>query len=275
MIMAMRLAQVSDAHLLSLAGRPSLKDIMVSVGRPLDPAMRYRRLLDALRLAADHATHVVLSGDLAETGSVGQYEALASALEAAGLGADRITMLPGNHDRYDTDDAWERALRGPLAPWAPSAAHSGQHVVRQLSGARLVAVDATRPQNVLRSAGQLTAAHLATIAAEAHAAEAAREHLVLALHHPPQVSAFGLWHAMNGLLGAEQLVAMMGSWAPMSLLHGHVHVERMLTVGRHRSYSAAATVCDGARSAAFYELGDGTLRRVHGSRLGEALATAP
>ncbi len=257
----MRLAHVSDAHLLDLAAKPSWKDRVVSVGRPLDAALRYGRLLAALRRAAQSAAHVLISGDLAETGSLGQYESLAMALDASGLDAGRVTMLPGNHDRYDADDAWERALRGPLAPWAQSAAHSAQHVAIELGSARLVAFDASRTQNILRSAGHVCDALLETLAGEARAAAAAGKHLVLALHHPPHLSGVRAWHAMNGLLGAQRLIDMMRSWAATTLLHGHTHTERMVAIGQHRAYSASATVSEGARGVAFYDVGERSLTR--------------
>src|SRR5579862_5041940 len=78
-----RIAHLSDVHMLEARpGRSraswSMRHHFLSFGRPLDVAGRRRKLgnsLSAARRAG--ASHVVISGDLTETGLPGEYEALA------------------------------------------------------------------------------------------------------------------------------------------------------------------------------------------------------
>ena len=128
-----RIAHLSDVHMLETRpGRSragwSMRHHFLSFGRPLDVAGRRRKLASALSAARRAgAGHVVISGDLTETGLPGEYEALAEALHACEFAPDRITLVPGNHDLYASPDAWRRAIDGPLAAFADTSACGQNH----------------------------------------------------------------------------------------------------------------------------------------------------
>ena len=106
-----RIAHLSDTHILD--PRPSrtrsgwsMRVRFLSFGRPLDAVGRQaklRRSLEAARRVG--AQHFVLSGDLTEIGTPGEFETLAEILHDSRIAPDRMTLVPGNHDVYSSADA--------------------------------------------------------------------------------------------------------------------------------------------------------------------------
>lgn len=248
-----RIVHLSDAHVLD--PRPSrtrsgwsMRVRFLSFGRPLDAVGRQRKLKRGLRTAKDlGAHHVVISGDLTEIGAPGEYETLAETLLDSAIPADRITLVPGNHDLYTSADAWRWALAGPLAPFAKTSTGEPDRAL-DIGGATLLPVDATFHQPVTRSAGVIDAAKLEAI--EKHAADPALSHrpLVIVQHHPPFVRKTSAWQWIDGLVGAVRLMALLEKFRHAFVLHGHLHaaVDRALGCGVKRIFGATAVVDDRA-----------------------------
>ena len=114
-----RIAHLSDVHLIapnSSRATYGLRSRALRFGRTSDPSLRARKLAAALQaVVASGADHLVVSGDLTELGDDAEFELFAEVLEAAGIPAENVTLVPGNHDAYTTADGWSRALEGPLA----------------------------------------------------------------------------------------------------------------------------------------------------------------
>src|SRR5262245_5956838 len=124
-----RLAHLSDVHVLEPQNSFDFDVRFVSFGRVLDAHARIEKLQAGFNAAKRAgADHVVLSGDLTETGTLGQFETFARALSVSGFDPTQITLVPGNHDAY-TSGGWRSALAGPLAPWAATAAGEPGKVV--------------------------------------------------------------------------------------------------------------------------------------------------
>ncbi len=163
-----RIAHLSDMHVLD--PRPSrtragwsMRTRFLSIGRPLDAAGRRRKLERSLETAKRvGAQHFVLSGDLTEIGSPGEYETFADVLHASGISPERVTLVPGNHDVYSSADAWRWALEGPLAAFARTSATEPGKII-DIAGASLLPLDATFHQPVTRSAGWLPEEAIASI----------------------------------------------------------------------------------------------------------------
>jgi Icc protein len=132
-----RIAHLSDLHMLDetrsdrvRARSYDLSTHFVSIGRPLDPVERRQKLRNGLRAAKRAgAHHFVISGDLTEMGTKAQYEVLAETLHQSDVEPWRITLVPGNHDAYDSPTAWREAIDGVLRPWAPTSARNPGAVV--------------------------------------------------------------------------------------------------------------------------------------------------
>ena len=237
----------------------------LSFGRPLDAAGRQRKLRRALRTARQvGAHHVVVSGDLTEIGTPGEFETLAESLLECGIAPERITLVPGNHDLYSSADAWRWALAGPLAPFARTSARQPGKAL-DIGGATLLPIDATFHQPVTRSAGIIDDANLEAIERHASDSVLARRPLVIVQHHPPFVRKTGAWHWIDGLIGAVRMMSLLERFRHLFVLHGHLHtpVDRALGCGVRRIFGATATVDDDACARVrVYDIRDGRFQSV-------------
>jgi Icc protein len=230
----MRIAHLSDMHLLEPTERHGFGARFVSLGRRLDAEGRLGKARAAIAHARTlGAEHFLFTGDLTETGTPAQFEALAALLEESKLRDADVTLVPGNHDAYTSEHAWRDALEGPLRKWA-----KGDVVER--GDAIILPVDATFHQPITRSAARLT--DEIERALETRLADPAFAHarIIIAIHHPPHPRP-GPWHWVDGLLGCKRLLAIIERRENVTVMHGHLH--RAQT--RDRAIGAAAIV-DGA-----------------------------
>ena len=241
----MRIAHLSDVHLLERTERHALAARFVSLGRRLDAEGRMEKARAAIAHArAAGAEHFLFTGDLTETGTAAQFEALAELLAQCNLRPEDVTLVPGNHDAYTSATGWRDALGGPLQPWAANAALEPGKVV-DLGGTFILPLDATFHQPVTRSAGRYT--DELRVAVEKCIADAASAQLVIAIHHPPHPR-LGPWQWVDGLLGCGQLLDAIAAHDRVIVAHGHLHKAATGIHGRARVIGAAAVV-DGALPA--------------------------
>lgn len=261
-----RIAHLSDAHILE--GRPAsgqsgyeLGVRFVSLGRPLDAKERARKLSGAFRAAREAgADHYVVSGDLTETGTREQFEAFAEVLHGTGIEPCRMTLVPGNHDAYTARDAWVRALEGPLAPFAKTSALRMGHVV-DFDDVCFLPVDVACHQSVTQSAGELPLETALALERRLEDPGLARKAVVVVQHHPP-FKRPGAWQWVDGLRGWATLMGLLGRFAHVQLLHGHLHrvVNTVAHFGRNRIFGAPAVVDDeDAPRVRMYEVRNGAL----------------
>lgn len=257
-----RIAHLSDLHLLEPAvrarrGTDWVRVNYLSLKRSLDYVSRRARAETALRAAHDEGfDHLVITGDLTEDGALAQYEVLAEVLERSGIPAERITLVPGNHDAYGTAVPWEAALAGPLARWAPT---SRVGAAAWLDDAVILPVSSAVPQTFLRSSGRVERDALSYVD-ELAAGEPGRP-VILAQHHPP----YAVMHQwVHGLLNHGEVTGLLESRANVSVVHGHIHrrKERGLTAdGPLRIFSPWA-VADNVAPLRLYEVAEGLLQPV-------------
>ncbi len=263
-----RIAHLSDAHVLD--PRPSrtragwsMQVRFLSFGRPLDAIGRRQKLLRSLdtarRVGADH---YVLSGDLTEIGTPGEFETLAEILHDSRIDPERFTLVPGNHDVYSSADAWRWALAGPLAPFARMSAGEPGKIV-EVGGANLMPIDATFHQPVTRSAGFIGEEAVRAIELRAGDMSLQGRPLLVVQHHPPFVRKTSALHWLDGLVGATRLMHALESFKHLFVLHGHLHsiVNRALGCGVARILGATA-VCEDrdAPRVRLYDIRDGQLQ---------------
>jgi 3',5'-cyclic AMP phosphodiesterase CpdA len=263
----MRIAHLSDVHMLD--ARPSrarsgysMGHHFLSFGRPLDADLRKRKLARALsasrRVGADH---IVISGDLTEIGAPGEFETLAEVLHESGIPADRMTLVPGNHDLYTSAEAWRWALQGPLAAFRETSADKPGRVI-ECAGVRILPIDVARHQPVTRSAGWIADEELKLIQRHGLDTGLSDRPLVLVQHHPPFVRPTKALHWIDGLVGAKHLMTLLETFRHLFVLHGHLHsaVNRALSCGVARILGATAVVDDRESSRVrLYDVRDGQL----------------
>ncbi len=263
------LAHLSDLHLLEhdhhqRRGVARHRLAFLSTGAPLDAEARRRRAQHELaRAARAGADHFVLTGDLTEDGVDAQFEVLAQVLDDSGIEPERITLVPGNHDAYADDGAWQRALLGPLAPYQ---ATSNPDVCTVLDEAVIKPISTVLPgQSFLRSAGRLRAHDVRAVEQLASDPVSRDRTLVVAQHHPPHHRGLGVVDWIDGLVGSESLHELLLQRGAVHVLHGHVHrrLTRSLCGREHAQVFATESVRDTQHSTRLYRAEEGTLREVH------------
>lgn len=222
-----RIAHLSDLHLLeedyrSRTGLARYRLAFLSTGVPLDVDLRRRRALAALRRAHKlHVDHVLLTGDLTEDGTLGQYESLAGLLDESGLPPERITLVPGNHDAYSDGQAWRRALNGPLAAYRQT---SEDGAVTVIGDAVIKPVSTVMDdQHFTRAAGVVRDDTVKSIRKLAADTVTSRRTLVIAQHHAPLGMANPVWNYFDGTMGVAPMRDLMAELPRLHVVHGHVH----------------------------------------------------
>jgi 3',5'-cyclic AMP phosphodiesterase CpdA len=234
----------------------------LSFGRPLDPVGRRRKLAHALSAARRvGAHHVVISGDLTEIGTPGEFECLAESLHDSGISPDRITLVPGNHDLYTDPNAWRAALDGPLAAFRSTSASVPGHIV-ECGDARILPLDVAYHQPITRSSGRMPDRALDIIQRRATDVALSDRPLIIVQHHPPFVRPTKALHWIDGLIGAARMMTLLEAFRHVWVLHGHLHhiVNRALSCGVNRILGATAVVDDkDAPRVRIYDVRDGRL----------------
>ena len=269
-----RIAHLSDVHTLDpqlrrSSARYRFATKFVSLGRPVDPRGRAKKLLRGLEAAKrSGAEHVVISGDLTETGDASEFEHFANLLDEARMPEGSVTLVPGNHDAYTTPAAWRRALEGPLRPYAAaSAGEAGKVIVR--GSVALLPIDTSFFQSMVRCGGSFTNDAARAVQARIDDPALRDKSIVLVMHHPPfegRKNALVEW--VVGLSGHTYLLDMLRNDPRLQLLHGHLHrvVDRIVDLGkgvagRARIFGAPAVVDDdeGRPRVRLYDVRDGLL----------------
>ncbi len=194
------LLQLSDLHIGAPAGAR-------------DPRQCLREAVDAAAALADRPDAVLVSGDLTDDGSPRSYEFVRGELERLGL---PYFVLPGNHD--------ERAALRSGFGLPGEGADPIQYSV-DLGPLRLVALDTVRPG---ADRGQLDAERLGWLEAELGAAP--EQPVVLAMHHPPLVTAIPPFDEI--CLDAAERAALA------AVLDDHPQVRRIVAGHVHRPIAA-------------------------------------
>src|ERR1700709_1653019 len=180
---AVHIAQISDLHI-----KPPG---VLAYGR-VDTARAFERCVTALNAFRPRPDLVVISGDLADTPSVEEYDYLKRLLARLEL---PVVGIPGNHDSQPLMvSAFAQAYAFPSGAL-------NQHV--EVGGLDLVLLDSSvhgKPH------GELDAPTLQWL--EGTLAASTRRPALLFLHHPPFET--GIWHMdRQNLLNSDELAAIV------------------------------------------------------------------
>ena len=251
------IAQLTDLHLLedSYADRPfgpRARLSYLSFGRRLDPVERRTRAATALEeVRARSPDHLLITGDLTEDGQLEQFEVLAELLSASRIPAERITLVPGNHDAYSGGSAFADALKGPLRPYAGTSSIGSPLPFRDVT---IVPVSTAFHQSPLRSAGAIVQHELESLARIAKDPSLFGQPLVFAQHHSPSRLLLPLLHWIDGLAEHAVLSDLFDRCPHLHVLHGHTHHEtdRPTRKGEAARVFSARAVVDGNRPLRLY-----------------------
>jgi 3',5'-cyclic AMP phosphodiesterase CpdA len=196
--------------------------------------------------------HLLITGDLTEDGHLEQFEVLGELLSESRIPAERITLVPGNHDAYTDGGAFAEALSGPLRPYAATSSIGSPLRLRDVT---IVPVSTAFHQSPLRSAGAIAQYELETLAAIARDPGLVDQPLLFAQHHPPGRLLIPLLHWIDGLAEHAVLSDLFDRCPHLHVVHGHTHHEtnRAARAGEAPRVFSARAVVNGISPLRLYE----------------------
>jgi Icc protein len=265
------LAHLSDLHLIEpdyykRRGFSLRRLRLLSAGSPLDAQKRMQCAAETLRrVRRAGADHVLITGDLTEDGADSQFEVLAEVLHQSGIEAERMTVVPGNHDGYSDVGAFARALRGPLRAFRQTSAEGAITRLRDAIIAPISTVIEgqcfTYSCGVVRPTDVQAIRHLERDPANRDRA------IVVAQHHPLSRHALFFMEWLDGVKNAFSMLELILERARVYVLHGHTHrrMSRHLLGRQYAQIFSTASVrdeYDTGHSLRFYKAEGGTLREM-------------
>ncbi|MFJ3422007.1 metallophosphoesterase [Streptomyces sp. NPDC086082] len=181
--MVAHIFQLSDIHLTATYERVE--------GR--DPDWRLELVLKAYRRAGVRADLVVLTGDLADDGSLAACRRLSAALAPLSI---PVLAVPGNHDRPNTVRKVFSSDSATVGKW------------------RVVGIDSSRPNQVH---GRVDVASLT----RRLDSDLDRRPTILAMHHPPLSPSTNAWFQLEG--AADLMKALAQRPYVKAIIAGHLH----------------------------------------------------
>jgi 3',5'-cyclic AMP phosphodiesterase CpdA len=230
----LRLAHVTDVHLLSLDGA-RLSDflnkrlaggvnLLLNRGRH-HTAEVFDRLVDDIN--EQGIEQVACTGDITNLSLESEFRFARAHFDRFGGGPSNVTCVPGNHDTYITEVAglFERIFAPYVAgdeawrwpdgdPWP---------TVRVRGDLALIGLTTSLPSGLIMCHGALGAgqrARLARVLADERLADKLR---VLVMHHPAAGRHARSWR--RGLRDHAELAKLVAEHGAELVLHGHEHLD--------------------------------------------------
>lgn len=255
----MRIAHLSDLHLLSLEGVPLRRFINkrltgyanLRLKRGHVHRSNYVRAV-AQEIARQRVDHVVITGDLTNLALEPEFELARRVIEEdLGLSPRDVTVVPGNHDLYTRGAESSRRFAAHLADYLVSDlpelgvdVGAGRFPVVKLRGpAAIIGLSSAVARAPFVAAGRLGRRQLSAFARILAHREVARRTPVVALHHPPHNPSSWLKTRLEGLHDAALLWTSVSHLPGGLLLHGHLHrrIQRFLPTAEGKLLAVGAT----------------------------------
>jgi 3',5'-cyclic AMP phosphodiesterase CpdA len=230
---AFTLAHLSDPHLPPLPA-PRLRDL---AGKRAFGYLNWTRnrhkfhwrsVLDQLvaDIQAQAPDHIAITGDLVNLALEAEFAPARAWLEGVGA-ADRVTVIPGNHDTYVrvTRHRFAEAFGNYLRSDVARNGGSPFPLVRRRGPLVLIGVSSAVPTPPLMATGRLGPSQLEALdhILAAFAAEPAFR--VLLIHHPLRSNS-----RVKRLTDSFELLALLRRYGVDLILHGHDHVHSTIWI---------------------------------------------
>ena len=233
----MRLAQISDLHILSLRGVAPARflnrrilggaNLLLRRSREYLPQILEFLIEDLLREQVDH---VAVTGDLSNLALEPEFERVFHLLKLLG-GYERVSVVPGNHDYYTVRAAETRRFEKYFYPFMFRREFSDMDVdlypyTKRLDGGLLLiglnSATRTLPGFAYGTLGDRQLARLERIL---ESPERAGQVTCIILHHAMHKK--DLYSETNArLLNRERLLELVEKYSVELVLYGHDHVGR-------------------------------------------------
>jgi len=187
-----------------------------------------RDVLDALvsDMQAQAPDHIAITGDLVNLALEAEFAPSRAWLESVGA-ADRVTVIPGNHDtyvrvtRHRFAEAWGSYLDSDVAQGGGGAFPS----LRRRGPLALISVSSAVPTPPLMATGRLGQIQLDALERMLAGLSAERAFRVLLIHHPLRSDS-----RIKRLTDSRLLLAVLKRHGVELVLHGHDHVHSTIWV---------------------------------------------
>ncbi len=288
---AMRIAHLSDLHLLSLEGAVPFRLFNKRLTgylnlrfhrRSVHKAFAVRAAARAIRqLGIDH---VVITGDVSNLALENEFELVRTFLaQDLGLPAEQVSMVPGNHDTYTAGShrtrRFARTFAGYLQSDLPELTPPGEvfPYVHLRGPAAIIGLSTALPRLPLVASGALGRGQLAALARILAHPEVRDRTVVILQHHPIHNAPSATKRMLEGLDDAAEETRILANVPRGLVLHGHLHrrIHRRLATDRGGLDAVGATSASllhesDERMAGFnvYEIGsDGAIGPLESHRL--------
>lgn len=224
----MRIAHVSDLHMLSLEGTTPLPFFTKRFAGFVNMNLRRRdkhpiALVEALieDLNRTQPDEIVITGDLTNLSLDSEFRLARKMLDRIERGATHVTAVPGNHDVYTLDALLRRPFQKHFAPYASSDSGDDDFpFVRVRGPVAIIGLSSARPSPIPFASGSL--GHRQRGRLEERLVELGKRGLfrVVLLHHPPvENRAF----VLRGLRDRKEVQGIFARAGAELVLHGHEH----------------------------------------------------
>jgi 3',5'-cyclic AMP phosphodiesterase CpdA len=230
------LIHISDVHVHGLPRDPRQwlskralggLNLLLNRRRRYPPARMRALVADLDGMAWDQ---LVLSGDVTQLATEGEFaraRALLAPLLARGPG--RVTVIPGNHDRYVDDRGGRDGFGDAFGEYfAPYGGHAGMTVKPLCAGWWLCGWDSARPVGWLSAEGAVPEATLAATEAWLETLPPG-DKVVLVNHYPLHFPPGFHRKRRHDLVNLAAVRERVAAWPVRLYLHGHDHHNWVVT----------------------------------------------
>jgi 3',5'-cyclic AMP phosphodiesterase CpdA len=231
----LRLVHLSDIHVWRYVFNPRHllnKRIVGMAGLVIRRARKFRleRLHEVVeKVLAMDADHILITGDLTTTAFPLEFEAAREALEPLLADPGRVTILPGNHDRYTTAAVRRRYFEEWFGAYSPQPGYPWLRFLDEETA--ILGLDATRAHYSAR--GFLPRSQLAEARTLIPDTATRPNRLILANHYPLAAPpAYRKELDVKPLENAGEVSAWLAEIGPHVYCCGHVHAAWAFTPER-------------------------------------------
>lgn len=251
----MRIAHLSDLHLLSLQGAVPFRLLNKRFTGYLN--LRFHRksvhkafaVVAAARAIKDLAIdHVVITGDLVNLALEAEFELARRFLaEDLGLPEDRVSLVPGNHDAYTAGAHRAQRFSRTFSSYLRSDLEieaSGPFPFVHLRGVvAFIGLTTALPRLPLDASGTVGRDQLGSLARILAHPEVRDRTVVILQHHPIHNPTSPTKRLLTGLTDAHAEAAVLAGVQRGLLLHGHLHrrIHRTLATSKGHIDAVGAT----------------------------------
>jgi 3',5'-cyclic AMP phosphodiesterase CpdA len=235
----MRIAHISDLHVLALSGAGPLRFVNKRASGYAN--LRFKRKhvhrrevvrTIAERLASTSVDHVVITGDVSNLALEPEFAAVRHILDnVLCMSPDAVTLVPGNHDVYTQGAEKKRRFANYFGPYLASDLPGertdqpgGMFPIVKLRGpVAIIGLSTAMARPMFVASGKLGSQQLDALARILASREVQSRTPVILLHHPIHNPPGWLARHKEGLIDAVQLKAVLEPLSRGLVLHGHLH----------------------------------------------------